>query len=709
MAGVATLGAAPASAAPTDTVDHYPGQGTTYSLPLPPIHIVAASDGSEIYAATGTNVMMVISPQTEHVIREITLPGRVGFMTLTNTGMLDALAQPAAGSTAPYSFLEISPSTGETTATSFPTGFVPKNFAVTPDGSTAVATTETSGDSVTSTASAIVVHPHAGTLGPTTVLKGLVTIVADTITPDGSKYFVTSAQVLPAIDHQGGSKGGVVEVDTASGAAAPLLVLDGMYSRAAVVSLDGSKLFIANSTGPVDVVDTASLTIEASLDTGDTFDDTLQLTGDGSTVVAGSSDSNLLIDVTTLKTMTIPYNGNSYPATMIPGSSHILAYSFQPPTIVDGRETMWQAFLANEIDAHTGKIVRTAAIGGGDARNVNLVLPNDRDFFFVTPIPGIKEITHVDLDATGRVVTTLRHFGDDRYETAESVAAATVSHTSAARARTLYLVSGQEYPDALGAGPAASHQNAALLLTPPSGLSPWVTYFVKHHPINKIVVVGSTASLPDRIIEQAKALTHYRIPVVRTAGTDRYATNRALISSSFGSKFTHVWVATGTDFPDALSTVSAASHDDEPLLLVNGSTSSLDSATTAFLRRAGVKSINVVGGTTSISTGVESSLASIASTTRIAGSDRYATSELVNDAAFTAPLHDEVMASGANWPDALSSDQLAAVMHAPLAIVPTSCVPDHLAEQIDARSNSLVELIGGYPSLDNDMDLFESC
>ena len=90
-----------------------------------------------------------------------------------------------------------------------------------------------------------------------------------------------------------------------------------------------------------------------------------------------------------------------------------------------------------------------------------------------------------------------------------------------------------------------------------------------------------------------------------------------------------VYVATGTDFPDALSGSVLAALDGAPLLLVTQN--SIPAATVTELQRLDPRYIRILGGTGVVSDGVLNSLKAYATqntadeVTRIAGANRYAT------------------------------------------------------------------------------------
>jgi putative cell wall-binding protein len=80
-----------------------------------------------------------------------------------------------------------------------------------------------------------------------------------------------------------------------------------------------------------------------------------------------------------------------------------------------------------------------------------------------------------------------------------------------------------------------------------------------------IYLLGGTGAVSEAVRQSIQQATGR--PVVRLAGADRYATAVA-VSKAFFSGPRSVYLATGANFPDALSAVPAAGRLGTPLLLV---------------------------------------------------------------------------------------------------------------------------------------------
>lgn len=295
--------------------------------------------------------------------------------------------------------------------------------------------------------------------------------------------------------------------------------------------------------------------------------------------------------------------------------------------------------------------------------------------------------------------------GGDRYETA-----VTISEQFDADVPVVYLATGTNYPDALSAASAAAFQDGPLLLTTPTTLPQAVRdELVRLNP-DLVVIVGGTGVVSDVVKAQVESL----IPGVETrrdSGADRYATSRDIATEAFAAAgATTAFIATGTNFPDALSASAAAGAADAPVILVNGAATSIDQATEDLLTVLGVQNVVIAGGTGVVSVGMEDSLDDLVSgdVTRYSGSDRYATSVAINTNRFTAGST-VFLATGLGFADALAGAARAGSVGAPLYVVPGTCVPAAVLQEITRLRASRVVPLGGPGVLSANVFALVSC
>ncbi|MBM7605570.1 cell wall-associated protease [Metabacillus crassostreae] len=195
-----------------------------------------------------------------------------------------------------------------------------------------------------------------------------------------------------------------------------------------------------------------------------------------------------------------------------------------------------------------------------------------------------------------------------------------------------------------------------------------------------------TLSLP---FGQAKAEESL---LYRISGADRFET--AVNVSIEGWETSEVAViATGRNFPDALSATPLAYKNNAPLLLTD--TNTLPSSVKDELKRLSVKSVILIGGTSVITSNVEKEIKDlgISAITRISGTDRYETS--VNIAKQVGNSASVVVATGEDFADALSIAPIAAQLEIPILLTKKDSVPPSVTQFVKDEMTLDSFVIGG--------------
>lgn len=292
--------------------------------------------------------------------------------------------------------------------------------------------------------------------------------------------------------------------------------------------------------------------------------------------------------------------------------------------------------------------------------------------------------------------------GADRF--AQSVS---VAEGFFARADTVFVASGEKFPDALSATAIAAANKAPLLLTTAASMPAEVlAEIVKRAPKN-VVVVGGPLAISDSVVAQIDAAS--AATITRVGGADRFEVSRNLITHPvFGVKTSkRVHLATGANFPDALTASPPAAVAGAPVLLVNGSATSLSPAEMAVVSGLGAKEAVISGGPLSISAALEKSVSMTLTVTRFAGSDRYDTGIQTNARSFRE-AGTMFLASGSAFPDALSGGVAAGIGGSPLYVT-QSCVDIPLAFEIGRLAPENVIILGGRNALGADLDTLKPC
>lgn len=273
----------------------------------------------------------------------------------------------------------------------------------------------------------------------------------------------------------------------------------------------------------------------------------------------------------------------------------------------------------------------------------------------------------------------------------------------------VYIANGLNYPDALAAGPAAAHERGGLLLVAPNAIPPVVATELARLDPQRIVIVGGTPSVSGAVQAQLSA---YAPEVVRIGGADRFATSRLIVQYAWqGESSAHAFLATGLNYPDALSAAPAAGVRDAPIVLVNGGLTSMDAATRSLLTGLNVEFIHVVGSSASVSDGIQSSaidLVGADSYVRYAGFNRFATAVLVSIGTFSVADY-AFVATGLGFADALAGGPLAAALGAPMYLSNGSCLEPFVMADIDAVGTNKVYVLGSSATQSSGVYNLQTC
>lgn len=285
--------------------------------------------------------------------------------------------------------------------------------------------------------------------------------------------------------------------------------------------------------------------------------------------------------------------------------------------------------------------------------------------------------------------------GADRYATAAAISLAAYPDPSAVE--KVFVVEGTMFADGLGAGPAAAALEAPVVLTQPDVIPPATAKELRRLAPQEIVVVGGDGAVSSSV---ESTLRTYAAMVTRVSGADRYQTSRALARLAFPDGSDIVYLATGRDFPDALSGGALAARTDAPVILVDGRARDLSRATADLLRELEPARIVAIGGAGVLPQRIVDTAVAItgASAQRLGGADRYATSAKI--AAHLPSIGQAIVATDRTFPDALVGTQLAARRGAPILLALPYCVPPATQTALGASSTRLT-LLGGTGALRN--------
>ncbi|NEN06002.1 hypothetical protein G3T36_08955 [Diaminobutyricibacter tongyongensis] len=564
-------------------------------------------------------------------------------------------------------------------------------LAISPDGTMAlVAYANGAGNSGGLTVVDLAHNTNLGTITGTDQLWDVA------FTPDGSKAY---AMDWPA----NSSTGSVAVVNPATRSVVDYIPVSGIPFDV-VFSPDSSLAYVVsafngNGAGLITVINVGAGTVQTTIPIG-AGSDGIAITPDGSTLFATNSG-----DAVHPGTVSVVSTSQNKVLSTI---ANVGVGPFAVKVSPDGSQAWvlnWNGGTVAVIDASSKAVVNRYAVSGGGPWSL-VFSPNGKQAW-VTIDGDDSHITGsvavFDVKSARWNPTVARISGTDRYQTSVQVA----QKAFPTAAPVVFVATGTGFADALAAAAPAAKLGGPLLLTDPNRLPASVKAEITTLHPSTIYIVGGTGAISTAVEQQLKPLA---ATVTRVAGTDRFDTARQVINVAFptSTPMTKVYVATGMNFPDALSASAAAGAAGLPVLLVNGTKSSLDTATTNFLTAHGANAFTVIGGPNVVSAGIATQLGASGPVNRIFGADRYTTSQLINSDAFTSGTA-AYFATGTSFADALSGAVLAAVKGSPLYVVNPVCVPDGSEADLAGRGVSAVTLIGGTGALSPAVAAMHNC
>jgi putative cell wall-binding protein len=283
-----------------------------------------------------------------------------------------------------------------------------------------------------------------------------------------------------------------------------------------------------------------------------------------------------------------------------------------------------------------------------------------------------------------------RLYGASRYSTAVEISKAGWDTSNYA-----VLTTGGNFPDALSATPLAKKHDAPLLLTEPnsSKLNADVKAEIQRLQVKNVIIVGGTGAVSSGAEQELESLG---ITVTRLGGSTRYET-AIKVAEELGHNG-EIAVVTGKNFADALSMSAIAASVGMPIILTEQS--SLPASVQSYISNNTIGKSYVIGGSAVVSDSVTNSLPGAV---RIFGSDRYATNKAILDAFVNSIDFSFVfVATGSNYPDAISGSALAARLGGPIVL--TSSTPSIYTKEIITKNNmqiGSITALGGTAAVSN--------
>lgn len=307
--------------------------------------------------------------------------------------------------------------------------------------------------------------------------------------------------------------------------------------------------------------------------------------------------------------------------------------------------------------------------------------------------------------ATTPSFSIARLSGANRFATAAAIAASTYPNGAA----TALLATGTSFPDALAGNFLAGNLDAPMLLTNPTGATPPATLAeLSALHVKKVVILGGTSAVS---AAQGEALGHLGYAVARVSGASRYQT-MALVAGYPGTRVgtdgagvPTAILASGNNFPDALSAGPLAFAAKLPVILTNGSAPTPTPSAVQTLTKLHIGHVLSLGGSAAINPAINAALVRMGmSVTELSGPNRSATSVAMASQEVTRwgfSTKSFTLARGDDFADALAAGPAAGVQHEPLLITSSPSDPGSVDTYAANEASSLTtsDALGGSNAL----------
>jgi len=227
---------------------------------------------------------------------------------------------------------------------------------------------------------------------------------------------------------------------------------------------------------------------------------------------------------------------------------------------------------------------------------------------------AVSSDVYDQLDALMILHEPVRLGGADRYATANLIAEEAVSLKSATYDGTAFVVTGQNFADALSVSPVAAANGWPIYLTRPTELPPTVLAAMVGNGVTHGYIVGGSNAVSAGVADGLNADFEVMPGVdmfMRYEGVNRYETSAVFAEAAWdgmGMLFSRPAIATGQNYPDALAGGVLQGSDYCPLLLTPSA--SLDPDIEALIEKHAdeIYELRFLGGTSALSTGVRSAV-----------------------------------------------------------------------------------------------------
>jgi putative cell wall-binding protein len=224
----------------------------------------------------------------------------------------------------------------------------------------------------------------------------------------------------------------------------------------------------------------------------------------------------------------------------------------------------------------------------------------------------VTPAVQAELAAAG-ITTFERLAGPTRYETADAVAYRTAMLQGGRYDGTAFVATGLDFPDALAAAPLAAAEGWPIFLAGPAGITQNSWAVMQTIGVKRVHILGGPGAVSTEV-EQELRNRFGTGNVTRQMGPTRYET--AAVVARFGVdnaglQWDTVAIATGENFPDALTGGALQARTYSVLLLTRGESLPPDVTNALTEKRDHIARVRYLGGSDVVSPSVRGHVAGV--------------------------------------------------------------------------------------------------
>ncbi|MDD7794982.1 cell wall-binding repeat-containing protein [Clostridium sp. 'White wine YQ'] len=302
--------------------------------------------------------------------------------------------------------------------------------------------------------------------------------------------------------------------------------------------------------------------------------------------------------------------------------------------------------------------------------------------------------TGISLDAKALSISSqVRYSGSTRIETGVAV-----SKEGWSTSQNVVLAYAYDFPDALAGVSLAYKLNCPILLTETQSIPKATSDEMNRLGVKNVYILGGIGVISKNV---ENTLVSSGKKVIRLGGQDRFKTSIEITKNIDNLTHTAV-IATANDFPDALAIAPYAAMKNIPILFTEAN--SFTSDTKNWVINNGIQNVIIPGGIGVVSASTENELKSLGiNVQRISGDNRYLTNLNIVKTFASSFSNDVMLATGEDFPDALTGGVLAAKTKRPILLVTKTEIERSVQDYLDEKPSFNMSILGGTGVIPDDI------